>query len=314
MFLLFLHMIQSFLLGLVCMLFLSCTKDKVKEREYATKYCVVVVIDGARYSETWGDSTYQNIPFLHGFFENIGVVNTTFYNAGTTNTTNGHVAITTGYYENNINNSGQELPSFHSYFQDWMSKYPLLTNSAWIISSKDKLEVLGNCSQQKWKNLHQPKTDCGVSGNFTGYRSDSITMAHATKTISKHKPNLLLINLNDPDYFGHQNNWSAYLTSIKKSDEYVYQLWNTIQQDPEMAGKTTLFVTNDHGRHTTNFQHHGDDCDGCRHIMLYAVGPDFKKNIKLSKNRSLIDIHATSSEVMHLANLSRGNVMTELFN
>jgi phosphopentomutase len=124
---------------------------------------------------------------------------------------------------------------------------------------------------------------------------------------------LLLINLKDPDYYGHVNNWSAYLNSIKKSDEYVFKLWNTIQQDPEMAGKTTLFVTNDHGRHTSNFQHHGDDCQGCRHIMFYAMGPDFKKNVKLSVNRSLIDIHATISELMNLSNYSQGNIMTELF-
>jgi hypothetical protein len=297
----------------VLLILLSCTSDKVQERDYLTKYCVVVVIDGPRYSETWGDPSFQHIPFLHSYFENLGVVNTTFYNAGITNTTNGHVALTTGFYENNINNSGQELPSYHSYFQDWMKKNPVLTNSAWIVSSKDKLEVLGNCTEGKWKDQHQPRTDCGENGNFTGYRNDSITHAHATKVLVKYKPNLLLINLKDPDYYGHVNNWSAYLNSIKKSDEYVFKLWNTIQQDPEMAGKTTLFVTNDHGRHTSNFQHHGDDCQGCRHIMFYAMGPDFKKNVKLSVNRSLIDIHATISELMNLSNYSQGNIMTELF-
>ncbi len=306
-------MVRCFFICSLIFLFSSCLKDKVSYKKYNTAYCLVVVVDGARYSETWGDTSHQYIPLMHNYFKNLGVINTSFYNLGTTNTTNGHVAITTGYYENNINNSGQELPSYHSYFQDWLKKYPLLTNSAWIISSKDKLEVLGNCVQGKWKDIHQPKTDCGINGNFTGYRSDSITLAHAIKTLVKHKPNLLLINLKDPDYYGHQNNWSAYLNAIKTSDNYIYHLWNTIQQDPEMAGKTTLFVTNDHGRHTSNFQNHGDDCDGCRHIMLYAIGPDFKKNIQISQSRSLIDIHATISEMMHLPNFSQGKVMSELF-
>ena len=291
----------------------SCESDKVQQKQYLTEYSVVIVIDGARFSETWGDPSFQNIPNLHNYFENLGVVNTSFFNEGTTNTTNGHVAITTGFYENNINNSGQELPSYHSFFQDWVKNNPLLENRAWIVSSKDKLEVLGNCRQSKWKNLYQPRTDCGINGNFSGYRSDSLTMIHATKVIKKHRPNLLLINLKDPDYYGHQNNWNEYINAIKKSDEYVLQLWNTIQQDPEMSGNTTLFVTNDHGRHTSNFQNHGDECNGCKHIMLYAVGPDFKKNVKLAVNRSLIDIHATISEIMHTSNYSEGNVMTELF-
>ena len=33
--------------------------------------------------------------------------------------------------------------------------------------------------------------------------------------------------------------------------------------------KTTLIVSNDHGRHIDSkggFQNHGDDCAGCRHI------------------------------------------------
>ena len=294
-------------------LLFSCVSEKIQERHYLTKYCVVLVIDGARFSDTWGDPSFQNIPYLHNYFENLGAINTTFYNEGTTNTTNGHVAITTGFYENNIDNSGQELPSYHSYFQDWMKKNPFSANSAWIISSKDKLEVLGNCRQGKWKDLYQPLTDCGINGNFSGYRSDSITMIRATKVLKVYNPNLLLINLKDPDYYGHQYNWSAYINAIRKSDEYVHQLWNTIEQDPEMAGNTTLFVTNDHGRHISDFQNHGDECEGCRHIMLYAIGPDFKKNVKLSVNRSLIDIHATISEIMHLSNYSEGNVMTELF-
>jgi hypothetical protein len=305
-----LHKLPVLLFSLIL---ISCNKDKVKEKNYKTAYCIVVVMDGARYSETWGDSLHVHIPFMANYLKNMGVINTSFYNAGTTNTTNGHAAITTGFYENNINNSGQELPSYHSYFQDWLKKHPLLLNSAWIISSKDKLEVLSNCKQNKWKDIYQPKTDCGINGINTGYRSDSITMCHAIKTINKHKPNLLLINLKDPDYFGHQNNWNAYLSTIKTSDYYIYQLWNLIQQDPEMAGKTTLFVTNDHGRHTSNFQHHGDDCDGCRHLMFFAAGPDFKKNVQLSQNRSLIDIHATISEMMHLPNFSKGKVMIELF-
>ena len=41
----------------------SCEKENLRPK-YLTENIIVVVIDGARFSETWGDSTHQYIPRL----------------------------------------------------------------------------------------------------------------------------------------------------------------------------------------------------------------------------------------------------------
>jgi arylsulfatase A-like enzyme len=113
--------------------------------------------------------------------------------------------------------------------------------------------------------------------------------------------------------------WKAYLKGIVNTDAYVHEIWQFIQNDSIYKDNTTLFVTNDHGRHldgiSNGFVSHGDNCDGCRHINLYSFGPDFKKGIVSSVNRSLVDVHATILELLHIRGaFTEGNVMLELFN
>src|SRR3972149_7538234 len=82
----------------------SCKTD-IALPKYKTKNIILLVIDGPRYSETWGDTSHQYIPnFASMAYE--GTVFTNFYNDGITNTVNGHAALTTGFYEN-LNNAGQ---------------------------------------------------------------------------------------------------------------------------------------------------------------------------------------------------------------
>jgi phosphopentomutase len=62
------------------------------------------------------------------------------------------------------------------------------------------------------------------------------------------------------------------------------------------------------------FISHGDTCLGCRHIFLYAFGPDFKKGTIVNQKRELTDISATVAELLHFETpYGKGKVMTELF-
>jgi hypothetical protein len=270
-------------------------------------------MDGARYSETWGDASHQYIPFLADTLSKQGVVISTFYNNGVTNTVNGHAAVTTGLYDN-LDNTGLDYPDKHSFFQDWISKNTSLADKAWIVCSKDKLSVLANTEEQKWKDKFSPMTDCGVNGWGTGYREDSVTYQKAMNVIQTKSPKLLLINFKDPDYYAHLADWNMYIQTIQNTDVYVGRIWDAIQSHPQMANKTALIVTNDHGRHLSDYTSHGDNCDGCRHIMFFAAGPDFRKDCVLNTPRSLVDVHTTVSEMFHLNNASDGIVMSELFN
>jgi arylsulfatase A-like enzyme len=83
--------------------------------------------------------------------------------------------------------------------------------------------------------------------------------------------------------------------------------------------KTTLFITNDHGRHLdgvkNGFVNHGDNCEGCRRIYLVAIGPDFKANTVVKHPYELIDISKTIAHMLNFSiPTSEGKVIKELVN
>ena len=295
----------------------SLDGDDKESFAYKTKNVVIVVVDGPRFSETWGDPMHRYIPNMANSLAKEGVVYANFYNNGVTFTNPGHTAISTGNYQK-INNSGKELPKNPSIFHYYLEAKNTDRDKTWIIASKDKLAVLADCQNYKWKTTQKPSTDCGVNGLGTGYRADSITFEHTMQTLKNNKPNLLLINFRQPDYSGHSNNWEGYLNGIRSTDEYVYKIWRFLQEDANYSGTTTLFVTNDHGRHLDGykdgFKSHGDGCEGCRHINLFAAGPDFRKGIVTNIQREQIDISATIAELLQFkVPTGKGKVLKELF-
>lgn len=297
-------------------IFFSCTKESIPDK-YKTKNVIVVIIDGARYSETWGDSSHQFIPYFANEISKNGIINTEFYNNGPTYTLAGHSALTTGNYQE-INNTGVEIPMYPSVFQYFIKHKQISNNFAWIISSKDKLEVLNNCLTSSWKNTFSPSTNCGINGLASGYREDSISLVRLKETLTKYHPNLVLFSFRDPDYSAHTGIWSNYLQGITNTDKLTYQIWNFINNDPFYKNTTTLFITNDHGRHldsvSTGFTSHGDTCMGCKHINFFAYGPDFKKSQIINTKRELIDIPATIAEILQIKTVYlKGEIMYELF-
>ena len=320
----------SFLL--IACIFLSttaCDKDDDNNNQhedeqtdvskYQTENVIVLIIDGPRYTETWGDSSHQYQPRLANELANQGVIYTNFQNNGETWTVPGHVAITTGNYQA-IPNNGTELPKNASIFQHWLKHTDKENSKAWVVASKDKLSILANTLDSNWNNQYMPYTNCGVGGlgAGNGYRHDTLTFDSIIYVLENYQPNLMLINFREPDYSGHANNWNAYLDGIRNTDEYLFQLWNWIQSMPGYSNKTTLFVTNDHGRHIDGlkdgFKSHGDDCSGCRHINLFAVGPDFRRNEIIGTSREQIDISATIAKLLKFDFPSgKGEVMNELF-
>jgi len=309
--------LRLYLFSALFLLFISCKKTSESPAGYCTENIIVLVIDGARFSETWGDPEHRYIPVTAGELAAEGVINTQFYNNGPTYTLAGHTCITTGYYQE-INNSGAELPIYPSFFQYWNRDFMASPDKSWIITSKDKLAVLSNCQENAFKYCYMPSFNCGVNGLGSGYREDSLTMEVVFNVLKEKKPHLMLINLRDPDYSAHTTNWKYYIQGIQKTDRYAGQLLKFIRTNTDYKDKTTLFVTNDHGRHLDSipggFSSHGDQCEGCRHIFLYAYGPDFKKGVITNVKRELPDIPATISELLHIQ-MANGNgiVMRELF-
>jgi hypothetical protein len=304
-------------------LFLACFNWDCKKVEsvapqqpYKTKNVIVIVVDGARYTETWGLSDRSLIPNRSSLL-NEGVLCTNFYNNGYTFTNAGHTAITTGVYQY-IDNSGTEIPQNPSIFQYWLEKTKKNSDQAWVITSKDKLAILSDCQNSDWSGKYKPMTDCGNSGLGSGYRYDSITFNHAKNVLVSKHPGLMLINFKEPDMSGHANDSAKYVQGIIDTDNYVRLMWEFIQSDSVYKNKTTLIVTNDHGRHTAGhldgFVSHTDVCEGCKHIEFFGIGPDFKKGFVCNEPHDQNDIPNIIAELMNFKMpTSDGKVIKEFF-
>lgn len=305
-------------LALSCFCFVgSCQSDKIQE-EFITENVIIIVVDGARYSESWGDPAHSNIPNLDSL-KSEGVFFPNFMNCGDTRTVPGHAALLTGVYED-LDNFGSKTPTNPSIFQCWAEEYSEASDQSWIITSKDKLEVLGNCARNKWKDKFLPRTHCGVNGagQMSGYQDDSLTVLQGLAILEAHHPRLTIFNLREPDYSGHSGVWSEYIIGLQESDAYVKQIVDFVKNDPIYSGKTTVFITSDHGRHLDGvnggFSNHGDDCEGCQRIGMLAIGPDFEPGKIVETDYGQIDIPATIARMLHFnMRHSKGRSMQELF-
>jgi len=285
--------------------------------KYKTQHVIVIVIDGPRYSETWGDESRRYIPRMVEMSKR-GVVCTNFYNDGHTYTSSGHAAISSGFKQALENKKGIELPQKPSFLQYYLKKTQANASKAWIITSKEKLWILANCHDSTWKDQYTPSYSCGKADGGIGQRHDSLTFQKIMTVLKQDKPNLMLINFREPDHSGHKNDWKNYLKGIQDTDSLTWEIWKYIQKDSYYKDKTTLFVTNDHGRHLDGikdgFVNHGDDCEGCRHINLYAFGPDFKENTIVNQRYVQVDISATIAELLGFTMPhGQGKVMESLF-
>ncbi len=275
-----------------------------------------MVVDGARMTETWEHPTRQFIPHRAALL-NDGVFCSAFYNNGYTFTNPGHEAICTGVYEN-INNGGAQYPTNPSIFQYWLKTFKRPKTEAWVISTKDKLEVLSDCNDPAWKGTFRPSTDSGNAGLGTGYREDATTFGSVSQKLISNHVRLALINFKQPDAIAHSGDSLGYLQGIIDTDNYIHLLWQQIQADEFYRNRTTLIVTNDHGRHTAGhldgFVSHGDGCEGCKHVEFFAMGPDFKKDFTCPTPYEQIDIAATVAELMGFSMpTSNGKVMRDIF-
>ncbi|MCE9628348.1 MAG: alkaline phosphatase family protein [Candidatus Eisenbacteria bacterium] len=236
-----------------------------------TRHVLVVVIDGGRYSETLGEPGTPHHPHMAGELSLIGARPAGMFNLGPTITVPGMSGILTGAIQD-IRNDGTERPHTPTVGEVLRKQRGVPDSLVRIVARKPKLEVVGHSDHPQYGAAYG-------AAIRAGFNSDLETYVAGRQELLQYKPTFMLIHFGDTDYEGHANDWPGYLESITRADSLIWQLWLAVESDPELAGRTTMFVTNDHGRHDTlhgGFQNHGDGCPGCRRIELMVVGPDSK--------------------------------------
>jgi len=278
---------------------------------YQTEKVVLVIIDGLRYTEGLGDPTHVFVPEMHALSQS-GTIIEPFQNDGFTYTARAIPAIWCGAWTEMISfqdpscggqqNSYSELPTVFEYYRRQLSR-----------PESECVYVMKNlCS---WKASFDSAYGPDYWPLYHTVGSSDIDVWHQAEDIlTADHPSFMLLYLADVDHQGHSGNWSNYTQAITIADSIVGMLWNLLETNPFYAGIATMFVTNDHGRHTTNFSGHGDSCAGCRTIQLLAIGPDIQPDLVSTTPRTLRDVTPTIGELLGFTTeRATGSAMTELF-
>jgi hypothetical protein len=276
-----------------------------------TERVVLVVIDGLRYSEGLGDPNQTWVPEMSSLAQQ-GTIIQPFRNDGFTYTARAVPAIWCGAWTevpsfsdpdcDGWTNNYAELPTVFEYFRKGLSR-----------PADDCMYVLKNlCS---WKASFDPSYGPDFWPIYHSVGStDTEVFGEAKTVLAAQAPSFLLLYLADVDHAGHSGLWSDYTRAIAVADSLVGVLWTTLQADSSYAGKTTMIVTNDHGRHDYNFSGHGDSCSGCRTIQFLAVGPDIKTGFVSTVPRAIPDITPTIGALLGFStSMATGSAMTEIF-
>lgn len=99
---------------------------------------------------------------------------------------------------------------------------------------------------------------------------------HASMAYLREKrPRVLYLAFGDTDEWAHAGYYDRYLESIRRTDGWLGELWQTLQSMTEYAGKTTLLVTCDHGRgdNPAEWRSHNMKVSGAGYVWVAAIGP-----------------------------------------
>jgi len=131
-------------------------------------------------------------------------------------------------------------------------------------------------------------------------------------------PSLLWITLHDID-IAHAGAYSLYIDGIRRTDRLCAELWKTIQNEPEYAGNTTLFILPDFGRDSdedsggNGFQHHRTGDALSRTTWMMAMGAGVREGIVIDRPLDSTDLVPSLGSILGFsAALAQGKPIAEL--
>lgn len=105
---------------------------------------------------------------------------------------------------------------------------------------------------------------------------DVFTHYAAMDYLKKKKPRVLYISYGETDEWAHAGQYRDYLTAAHHVDEWLSDIWEFLQNDPQYKNKTALFVTVDHGRGDVKKEQwtsHNSSIADSHQIWFAVMGP-----------------------------------------
>jgi bisphosphoglycerate-independent phosphoglycerate mutase (AlkP superfamily) len=111
---------------------------------------------------------------------------------------------------------------------------------------------------------------------FSDMPLDALLQQTLLEEVFRRRPRVLFVGYGETDEWAHNGRYDLVLRSAHAVDDFIRELWTTMQTMPEYRGKTTFLVTTDHGRGDgpENWKHHDWNVEGAQNIWIAALGPD----------------------------------------
>ena len=147
---------------------------------------------------------------------------------------------------------------------------------------------------------------------------DELSVYIARRLMRQLAPSLLWVTLHDID-IAHAGAYSLYVDAIRRTDRLCGELWKAIGDEPEYAGKTTLFILPDFGRDSdldssgNGFQHHRTGDAFSRTTWMMAMGPSIREGVIVDRPVEPIDLVPTLGALLGFpASLAQGKLIPEV--
>lgn len=147
---------------------------------------------------------------------------------------------------------------------------------------------------------------------------DELSVYVAKQLMRQLAPGLLWITLHDID-IAHSGAYSLYIEGIRRADRLCAEIWQAIQQEPEYAGTTTMYILPDFGRDSdadpggNGFQHHRTGDALSRTTWMIAMGPGIRENEVVDRPVDSLDLVPTIGVRLGFsARFSQGKPLQEL--
>ena len=124
---------------------------------------------------------------------------------------------------------------------------------------------------------------------------DELSVYIAIRLMQQEAPSLLWITMHDIDV-AHSGAYSLYIDGIRRTDRLCAQMWRAVQENPEYAGNTTMFILPDFGRDAdydaggNGFQHHRTGDAASRTTWMMALGAGVRPGVIYDEPMQSIDL------------------------
>lgn len=188
--------------------------------------------------------------------------------------------------------SNDPVPNENVSVLEWLNRRPDFNGRVAVFASWDRFTAILNARRSGlyinsgWVPLDSwSETDAAVTERlnqlarelphtWNTVRYDAFTFRGALAYLKAKKPRVMYLSLGETDDWCHAGRYDLYLTSAHLVDDYLRELWTTLQSMPEYAGKTALLITTDHGRGSgpEGWKSHGVDYPGSQQMWMAAIG------------------------------------------